>query len=416
VVTKLYLRDRLVTAKEEPRLGIHSFHRFFGKLIPAIPAAAVELFSEQGELVLDPFCGSGTTLVESIIRGRDAVGIDINPLSVLISKVKTTAIDPEDVILETKDTLRSGREILCNGLPRPPYCVNIHHWYRPSVIRELTALHHAVNCKPASSARRFLAACLSAVNRNVSNADPQHVFPGYSKRLRRVDMERGRKIDVFETFATGVRKRIGYLEELLERMNGTGRATVHRAHADAPPSINREVALIVTNSLYISSVRYLETLKLEMSWAGLIGNPEAYRELDRLQIGTERFGAAEKREYLECGILEVDDLGLRLFKAGHGGMSRTVSLYFSRMAAALGSWDKAVRPGGRMVFKLSPSRVRGEVVSTPEIITTMLERLGYSLDEEFPDEYNTNSRSLLTARNYYSGRIDSDTILVLRKR
>jgi len=415
-VTKLFLRDRLVAAKEEPRLGIHSFHRFFGKLIPAIPAAAVELFSEPGELVLDPFCGSGTTLVESIVRGRDAVGIDINPLSVLISKVKTTLVDPEDVILETKDALRQGRIILGNGLPPPPYCVNIHHWYRPSVIRELTALHTAVNGKPVGAARNFMAACLSAINRNVSNADPQHVFPGYSKRLRRLDMERGRRIDVFETFATGVRKRVAYLEELHERMNGTGRATVHRAQADSPPAINREVALVVTNPPYISSVRYLETLKLEMSWAGLIGNAGAYRELDRLQIGTERFGAAEKCEYLESGIAEVDALSRRLFKAGNCGMSRTVSLYFSRMKAALGTWDKAMRTGGRMVFKLSPSRVRGEVVSTPGIVTRMLERLGYSLDEEFLDEYNPNSRSLLTSRNYYSGRIDSDTILVLRKR
>jgi SAM-dependent methyltransferase len=416
VVAKLCLQDRLKRAKEEPRLGIHSFHRFFGKLIPAIPAAAIDLFSEKGELVLDPFCGSGTTLVESIVRGRDAVGIDVNPLAVLISKVKTTPLDTEDVILETKDALRIGRVILGNGLPGPPYCVNIHHWYRPNVIRELTALHTAVEQKPASAVRRFLKACLSAINRNVSNADPQHVFPGYSKRLRRLDFERGRRIDVFETFASGVRKRVGYMEEMVERINGTGRATVHRAHADDPPMINREVALIVTNPPYISSVRYLETLKLEMSWAGMINNAGTYRELDRLQIGTERFGAEEKRDFLESGIKEVDEISRRLHKAGHESMSRTVSLYFLRMASALRAWDRALRSGGRMVFKLSPSRVRGELVPTPEIITRMLERRGYGVEEEFPDEYNPNSRSLLTARNHYSGRIDSDTILVLKKR
>jgi methylase of polypeptide subunit release factors len=415
-VSELCLQDRLERAKQEPRLGIHSFHRFFGKLIPAIPAAAIELFSEKGELVLDPFCGSGTTLVESIVRGRDVVGVDVNPLAVLVSKVKTTPVDPEDVILEAKDVMRLGRQILGNGLPRPPYCVNIHHWYRPSVIRELTALHAAVDGKPASAARRFLTACLSAINRNVSNADPQHVFPGYSKRMRRLDLERGRRIDVFETFASGVRKRAGYMEEMLEQVNGTGRATVHCAHADDPPKINREVALIITNPPYISSVRYLETLKLEMSWAGMIGGTGAYRELDRMQIGTERFGATEKKEFLESGVKEADEISRRLFKAGHGSMSRTISLYFRRMASALKAWDRALRPGGRMVFKLSPSRVRDELVPTPAIISRMLERLGYSLEEEFPDEYNPNSRSLLTARNHYSGRIDSDTILVLGKR
>jgi len=414
-LSELCLQDQLARAKKTPRLGIHSFHRYFGKLIPAIPAAAVELFTVKGELVLDPFCGSGTTLVESVIRGRDAVGFDINPLAVLVSRVKTTPLDPEEVRLATKQVLLDGHRILNNGLPHPPYCVNIHHWYRPHVIRELTSLHEAVGRLPFSGARAFLAACLSAINRNVSNADPQHVFPGYSKRLRRLDLERGRKIDVFETFSGGVRKRIGYLEEMLERMNGVGRATVHRAMADDPPGIGRRADLIVTNPPYISSVRYLETLKLEMSWAGLISNPSSYRELDRLQIGTERFTAEEKREFIDSGIDEVNLISERLFNSGNQRMSRTVSLYFRRMAAAFESWDKLLRPGGRIVLKLSPSRVRGETVPTPTIVSGMLRGLGYSIDEEFLDEYNPNSRSLLAARNYYSGRIDSDTILVARK-
>jgi len=104
-----------------------------------------------------------------------------------------------------------------------------------------------------------------------------------------------------------------------------------------------------------------------------------------------------------------------VFNSGNQRMSRTVSLYFRRMAASFESWDKLLRPGGRIVLKLSPSRVRGETVPTPTIVSGMLRGLGYSIDEEFLDEYNPNSRSLLAARNYYSGRIDSDTILVARK-
>ena len=410
------LQSRLERAKEAPRLGIHSFHRYFGKLIPAIPATAIELFTEKGDLVLDPFCGSGTTLVEAVVRGRDALGIDINPLAVLLSRVKSTPVDPEDVRLATKQVLRDGQAILNNGLPKPPYCVNIHHWYRPRAIKELTALHCALERLDANGAGDFLAASLSAINRNVSNADPQHVFPGYSKRLRRLDLERGRQIDVFEIFAGGVKKRIGYLEELLDKMNGVGRARVVLSHSDDPPAPGKPVQLIVTNPPYISSVRYLETLKLEMSWSGMIGGPDAYREIDRLQIGTERFSATEKREYLECGIAEVDELGRRLFEAGQGQMSRTIVLYFKRMETALRKWDGLLAPGGRIVLKLSPSRVRSELVRTPEIVARLLAGMGYEIEENFTDSYNPNSRSLLTARNYYSGRMDSDTILVARKR
>jgi DNA modification methylase len=414
-MTNLCLQERLVAAKEEPRLGIHSFHRFFGKLIPAIPAAAVELFTKRGDLVLDPFCGSGTTLVEAIIRGRNAVGVDVNPLAVLITRVKTSAPNPDKLLAALEGAVRAGREILSNGMPPPPYCVNLHHWYRPGVIRELSALHNAVSRIGDVEVRSFLTACLSAVNRNVSNADPQHVFPGYSKRLRRLDAERGRRIDVFEAFASGAKKRVGYIEELGLSVNGVGKAEVLEGSADRLPDLGRPVDLVVTNPPYISSVRYLETLKLEMSWAGFFAGPEEYRELDRLQIGSERYGAAEHREFIASGVEAADAISRELFDAGQTKMSLVVGLYFKRLAAALDSVDRALKPGGTMVFKLSPSEVRRRMIPTPEIVAGLLCGKEYAVLEDFQDDYNPNSRSLLTARNYYSGRMDSDRILVLRK-
>ena len=62
------------------------------KFIPEIPRQLIELF-HPGDTsgVLDPFCGSGTTLVETIDAGLDAWGIDLNPLACLIAKVKTTS-------------------------------------------------------------------------------------------------------------------------------------------------------------------------------------------------------------------------------------------------------------------------------------------------------------------------------------
>ena len=79
--------------KKEPRRTIHSFHRYFGKLIPGIPAFAIETFTKPGGVVLDPFSGSGTSVVEARERGRAGIGIDLNPLASFVAKVKTTPID-----------------------------------------------------------------------------------------------------------------------------------------------------------------------------------------------------------------------------------------------------------------------------------------------------------------------------------
>src|SRR5579884_1205581 len=72
----------------------HDYHRYPAKFIPQIAARLIKENSGKGDLICDPFVGSGTTLVEAIVNGRRMYGSDINPVAVLISKAKTTAIEP----------------------------------------------------------------------------------------------------------------------------------------------------------------------------------------------------------------------------------------------------------------------------------------------------------------------------------
>jgi len=72
----------------------HGYHRYPAKFIPQLAGRIIKENSRVGNLVCDPFMGSGTTLVEAILSGRLTYGTDINPVSVLISKSKTTPIEP----------------------------------------------------------------------------------------------------------------------------------------------------------------------------------------------------------------------------------------------------------------------------------------------------------------------------------
>jgi len=67
----------------------HEYYRYPARFPPTFAAAAIEAFTAPGQLVLDPFAGGGTTLVEARLRGRPAVGSDLNPLAVFVSSVKT---------------------------------------------------------------------------------------------------------------------------------------------------------------------------------------------------------------------------------------------------------------------------------------------------------------------------------------
>ena len=73
----------------------HNFHPYPAKFIPQIPNLTIKWFTKKNETVFDPFCGSGTSLVEAKLLGRKSIGVDIHPLGVFMSKVKTTKI-PED--------------------------------------------------------------------------------------------------------------------------------------------------------------------------------------------------------------------------------------------------------------------------------------------------------------------------------
>lgn len=89
----------------------HSMHPYVAAINPPLAAALVEHYVPENELILDPFCGGGGVLVETILRGRRAVGCDINPLAVLISKAKTTPL-PSTVTLRIYTALVEEAETI----------------------------------------------------------------------------------------------------------------------------------------------------------------------------------------------------------------------------------------------------------------------------------------------------------------
>jgi len=113
--------------------GTHSIHPYPAKFIPQIPRNLIKLFHPgDSSVVLDPFCGSGTTLVESIDLGLNAWGIDVNPLACLIARVKTTPL-PVKFYGIAKRVIYKAKEQLSKNTVLVPPIPRLDHWFKPDV-------------------------------------------------------------------------------------------------------------------------------------------------------------------------------------------------------------------------------------------------------------------------------------------
>lgn len=156
----------------------HGFHDYPARMIPQIAQRLIDRYTPNGGKILDPFCGSGTTLVEAQLANRHAVGNDINPLAVLLSKVKATPINFEEKGFDAvsffeavqKEHLTEKRE---KKLPEPPTDIyhGLLHWFKEPVAVDLQFLYQAVSDVEDGDIRDFLKVVLSDTAFRTSNID-----------------------------------------------------------------------------------------------------------------------------------------------------------------------------------------------------------------------------------------------------
>src|SRR5688500_16921987 len=110
---------------------VHRLHPYLGKFVPQLVEALLARYVPPGGRVLDPFAGSGTTLVQALESGYDAVGLDIAAFNCLLMRVKTTRYDVFALETELRDAL--ARRGLSTQEPRG----YVAEWYAPRAAAEL---------------------------------------------------------------------------------------------------------------------------------------------------------------------------------------------------------------------------------------------------------------------------------------
>lgn len=299
---------RLSFAADFDRLN-HGVFRFPAKFHPPVVRELIERFSSPGETILDPFCGSGTTLVEALVSGRTAVGTDVDPLSVLVARAKTQIYDVNRVdalcekILTDLVRLREADQRLWGDFSQEinqseylaasmelgthvPKIPNLQHWFRRRVTIQLAAIKARIDRHRGTPEHLFFDLCFAAIIRNASNADPVPVsgleVTGHMRNRER----EGRTIDPYILLGSALKKSVERLRRF--QSERAPRVVARTAEADARYLSVRGtgfVDCVITSPPYLTAVNYYRRHQLEMFWLGLTRTIS-----DRLQLMTRYLG------------------------------------------------------------------------------------------------------------------------------
>lgn len=288
----------------------HGLHEYPARMIPQIARRLILRYSSEKERILDPFCGSGTTLIEARFARRYSAGIDINPFAVLLSKVKTTPIDFRNMNfdpfrfignLETEyqEAKKAGK------LPTPPVHIfhNLLHWFKESVARDLEFLYHRIQEVEESDVSDLLKIVFSDTMFKTSNIDLR------SSRFLRILPKKKLTLhnpNVLMHFRKKLIDSIRRVEQFTKRVKeesewGAGQPEVIVAREDARklPFSNGEFQAIVTSPPYgeeKNTVGYFRWAKLSLLWLRLDG--EIIKKLEKQTLGA--LASVNVREQLEA--------------------------------------------------------------------------------------------------------------------
>ena len=380
--------------------------------------------------------------MEGLIHGYESFGIEINPLSRLIAKVKTT---PLDGIALDAQTERLFSEIEnYEGDSEQIDFYNKEYWFTETTQRDLAKARWCIERIDDEDIRDFFFVCLSSIIRKVSLADPRvappvklnaEKFKDNSKKYKKIQNLINRKFNanVVEELRSEIEintKRIAQLSNALrnreEDIRGKivgddarnitvsrwkGKGQLDKTEAQKFP--DNSVDIVITSPPYINAQKYIRSLKLEMFWLGLVDESEI-ADLDAKLIGTERIREQDCRELVKTGNPKADPLIEEIY-AKNRMRAFIVAKYYLDMGKAMGEIRRALKEGGHLILVVGNNTVCGLGVPNHEILSEIATsgEVGFRKKLVLVDEIR--SRGLMTKRNKTASMIAREWVMVFEK-
>ena len=418
------------------RYATHGLHEYRGKFFPQLARALINIAQVPDDgIVLDPMCGSGTTLVEARLANRRGYGLDMNPLSTFVADVKCRALSlTPGMLADAYASLAARLGGVGGGQRKRSYFASLKEhdqaylarWFAPAALDELDRVQAAIGRLPTKTMRDFHLVCLSNILRGVSWQKDDDL------RVRRdmVEMPDGEVVRRFLKQALHTTKMVAAFTA--ER--GCGQLGAHAVQeADARlaheclPQLRGRVDAILTSPPYATALPYLDTDRLSLIYLGLLSRVD-HRARDLLMIGNREITERRRMAYwafyranrnLLPGITRtlVERID-RLNRSQPVGFRRRnlpalLSKYFFDMRDVLQGALKLLRSGGDAFLVVGNNRTTaGGVpveIQTADHLEAIAGKLGFETVGNLPME-------MLASRDVFrKNAMQSEQIIRLRK-
>lgn len=362
----------------------HSIHPYPAKFIPQIPHALISLLSVPGDKIWDPFGGSGTTALEALRLGRDAISTDINPVATLVGNAKTSSLSQKDEkeleqLIAQLDLLSSNKENLEKAVIEAykrnkslvPPIPNLEKWFNPIATEELVFIKSEIQKLSSQPATTLATAAFSKIITRVSNQDGETRYVSKPK-----EVDRGYTVRVFKAELKSILAKARQLSKQLQ-FRSASFITANLVKDD--PVGHESIDLVVTSPPYPNATDYHLYHRFRIFWLG-----HSPQELAGSEIGSH----------------------LR-----HQRNDRGIEEYLQEMQICLEKVRSSLRAGKYAVFVIGDSVFQKKEYKTAELVSDVASKVGFEVVGIVKRPVHATKRSFIGAAR----RLREEKLLILRK-
>jgi len=369
----------------------HGFHQYPARMHPEIAKRLITKYaSDAKSVVFDPFMGSGGVLVEAVIHGNNSIGIDVNPFAVLLSKVKTTPIEPSKLRNRHEKLMSIAKQDFENHVNynNAPKSINLPFWYTKDSLEKLQILkNHILKIKDPNM-RDFFKICFSLTTRRVSY-QRNSIYKIYRMKPEKRESFNPNTFSVFESISN---KNIDNMKNFFNiDFNAKAFPLLGdtRNAVDEFKKIPQEILddgkshLLVTSPPYgdhDTTVAYGQFSRHPGLWLEI---PE---EKELLEIDSVGLGGRKKKEVIDLESPLLDNI-LKIIaekdkqvtkKTNLSNRAHDVYAYFNDLDRCFDQISQILKKGDSYCcFVVANRRVRRETIPTDEICVELAKKYGF---------------------------------------